>query len=64
MGGTKALLSGENYRKNHLKKRVSWALMEKVQQTDGKTIYNNDNKKHLQAMIKQQNAQWVLKDKT
>ena len=38
--------------------------MEKVQQTDGKTIYNNDNKKHLQAMIKQQNAQWVLKDKT
>ena len=38
--------------------------MEKVQQTDGKTIYDNDKKKHLQAMIKLQNARWVLKDKT
>ena len=35
--------------------------MEKVQQTDGKTIYN---KKQLQAMIKLQNARWVSKDKT
>ena len=38
--------------------------MEKVQQTDGKTIYNNDNNKQLQAMTKQQHAWWVLKDKT
>ena len=58
------LLSGENYRKIQLKKRVSWALMEKVQQTDRKTIYNKDNKKQLQAMNKLQNARWVLKDKT
>ena len=49
MDETKVLLSGENYRKIHLKKRVSWALMEKVQQTDRKTIYN---KKQLQAMNK------------
>ena len=38
--------------------------MEKVQQTDRKTIYNKDNKKQLQAMNKLQNARWVLKDKT
>ena len=38
--------------------------MEKVQQTDGKTIYDNDNKKQLQAKNKQQNGRWVLKDKT
>ena len=58
------LLSGENYRKIQLKKRVSWSLMEKVQQKDRKTIYNKDNKKQLQAMNKLQNARWVLKDKT
>ena len=38
--------------------------MEKVQQTDGKTIYNKDNKKQLQVMTNQQNGRWVLKDKT
>ena len=38
--------------------------MEKVQKTDGKTIYNNDNKKQLQAMTNQQHGRWVSKDKT
>ena len=33
--------------------------MEKVQQTDRKTIYNKDNKKQLQAMTKQQRARRV-----